>query len=370
MRRSRKSNSARRKPSQTNRIDWLFFALTILLCAFGVLMVFDASVVDAYLTYDDKYHFARSQVIWLGIGFIALIVATLTPIKIIQKLAKPAFIISILLLFLVIIPGIGTKVSGARRWLNIAGFNLQPSEFVKLSVSLFFSSWLSQHVRFRPFVALTGLILILLMLQPDMGTAIVIICIAVGLYYLSGANLKRLIPLLVGGIFLGLLLILSSPYRRERLQTFLDPSIDPLGSSYHIRQVVISLGSGGWYGTGVGRSRQKYQYLPEATTDSIFAVIAEEMGFLGASLVVSTYFFLILRGLRVASQIHQPFPRLLAAGSVIWLASQTSLNLAAMVVLIPLTGIPLPLISYGGSSLISMLAGVGLYLNASRYRHT
>jgi cell division protein FtsW len=206
------------------------------------------------------------------------------------------------------------------------------------------------------------------MLEPDLGTTIVIAGIAFTLFYLAQAPIKQIAVIILSGLLIGSMLILVSPYRRDRLTTFLDPTSDPLGSSYHIRQVLISLGSGGIFGTGFGRSRQKFQFLPEATTDSIFAVIAEETGFIGASIVILIYFMFIYRAFKIVKNIDRPYPQLVASGVLTWFSLQTALNLAAMTSLIPLTGVPLPFISYGGSSLITLMTAVGLLLNSSRYR--
>lgn len=372
MRRQRqqlKSPNTRTKRKYPAKVDWIFLSLILGLLAFGLLMVFDASVVEAYAQFGDKFHFARRHALWVLLSLAVMGVTWLTPLSLIKKLSKPLFITAIVLLVAVLIPGIGSKVQGARRWIPLGFFNLQPSEVTKLAVAVYFSSWLTKHQRFEPFLGLVGLMMGLLLLEPDMGTAIVLAVFALIMYFMSGAKLKYLGGILLLGLFMGSILILSSPYRRARLTTFLSPTTDPQGKSYHIRQVVIGLGSGGWYGTGIGRSRQKYQYLPEATTDSIFAVVAEELGFLGSSVVIGVYGVLITRGFSVANRIQDQFARLLSLSVVTWITIQTLLNLSAMVVLVPLTGVPLPFVSYGGSALITMMAGVGLYLNASRYRN-
>jgi len=198
------------------------------------------------------------------------------------------------------------------------------------------------------------------------GTSVVVISTAFSLYFISGAPMMQLMSLGVAGFVGGMGLILSSPYRKQRLLTFLNPTSDPLGASYHIRQILIALGSGGLFGVGIGRSRQKFSYLPEATTDSIFAIVAEEIGFIGSALVIVIFINLIYRGIHIAKNARSPFSQLLAGGITCWIGIQTLLNLAAMVALVPLTGIPLPLISYGGSSLVTVLTGIGLLLNISR----
>lgn len=349
-------------------IDWLLASLIILLSIFGVIMVFDASVVEAYQQFGDQFYFAKLQAIWVGVGLAALVVATLTPHVLWEKLAPIMFAASIILLFAVLIPGIGTEVHGARRWINLGAFSLQPSELAKLAAVVYLSSWLAKHQRLAPFLFVSGLLLSLIVFQPDLGTTIIISLIAITLYFLSGAPLRYLFLTGTAGVVLAVGLIIVAPYRLDRVKTFLDPTSDPLGTSYHIRQVLIALGSGGISGQGIGRSRQKYQYLPEATTDSIFAVIAEETGFVGASLMIIAFVVLINRGFTIAIHAPTQFSRLLAAGITSWFAYQAVINLAAMVALLPLTGVPLPFISYGGSSLITIMLASGILLNISRYR--
>ena len=351
-----------------SKTDWPLFGIVMILLVGGIVFVLDASIAEAYYQFSDKYHFARNQLNWAILGIVALLISSRVPLEWIRKLSKPFFLLSIFLLFLVIIPGVGVKVHGARRWLELGSFRLQPSELIKLAVILYFPSWLSIKPQFKSFITITSAIILLLMLEPDLGTTIVVTIIAFALYYISGAPIKQILSIISVGLVIGSLLIFSSPYRRERLQTFFNPTQDPLGSSYHIRQVLIGLGSGGVFGTGFGRSRQKFQFLPEATTDSIFAVIAEETGFIGAITLIGLYAAFIIRSFKIINAINETYPKLLAVGALSWISTQALLNLAAMVSLVPLTGITLPFISYGGSSLVAILTGTGVLLNASRYR--
>lgn len=348
--------------------DLLIALLVLGLVAFGLIMVFDASVVEAYNQFGDKFFFLKKQAVWAGIGFFLMSVITFLPISLIKKNSHLAFGAAIALLFLVLIPGVSDRVQGARRWISLMGFTLQPSELAKLATVVYLPSWLVKHQRLGPFLILLALLLVLIMLEPDMGTAIVITGIAFCVYFISGAAMKHILAIGAVGLALGLLLIIASPYRRERLLTFINPTQNTSGSSYHIRQVLIGIGSGGLTGTGIGRSRQKYQYLPEATTDSIFAVIGEEIGFIGSSLVLLALLTLIMRSFQVTLSLDDHYLRLLASGVSMWITLQTVLNLSAMVALIPLTGVPLPFVSYGGSALISTLMGIGLLLNVSRFR--
>jgi cell division protein FtsW len=356
------------RQNNLQRPDWVIAASTLALIAFGVLMVFEASLVEAFHTIGDKWYFIRNQSQFALVGILAAMAAIVFPIKKLEKLALPLMIFSLILLVLVLIPGLGQKIQGARRWLDLGIVRFQPSEFAKLATIIYLSAWFAKPRPARSFFLLISIIIGLIMLEPDLGTALVIGSIAAVMYFLSGAPFKKLAKLAAIG-FIGIVLLIAvSPYRMDRVKTFLDPMHDPLGVSYHARQILISLGSGGLTGTGLGRSRQKFQYLPEASTDSIFAVVGEEFGFVGAILLIGTLSSIVVRGFEHVKRIKDPFIKNLAAGVAIWFAAQVILNLMAMVALVPLTGIPLPLISYGGSALVTMMAGIGLLLNASRYR--
>jgi cell division protein FtsW len=351
----------------TSKADWPILLLVIIAITIGIIAVLDASIIEAFHQFSDKFHFARSQAVWALVGFIVLLIATHLPLRLVQTYSKHFFILATVFLVAVLIPGLGSKIQGARRWLNLGLFSFQPSELIKLAAIMYFPTWLTDASA-KKLIPLTGFLILLLLLEPDLGTAIIIGAITYSLFSLINKSLLQSLGLALGAIIIGVALILTSPYRLARLKTFIDPTSDPLGTSYHIRQVLISLGSGGLFGTGFGRSRQKFQFLPEATTDSIFAVIAEETGFLGASFLILLFALFITRCLKITRQIQAPYPQLLALGVTSWIMTQIILNLSAMVSLIPLTGVPLPFISYGGSSLITIMAATGLLLNASRYR--
>jgi cell division protein FtsW len=331
-------------------------------------MVYNASVVEAYSLFGDKYYFLKQQAQWLVLGWIGLFIASFVPLKLLRTLSPLFLITSLILLILVLIPGIGSESLGARRWINLAGFTLQPTELAKLALIIYLAAWLEKNRPFWQFGLILLAFLGLIMLQPDLGTALVLVSAAVLVFYASGASLKSLFVLTVIGLAAGSGLIMSSPYRRERLLTFLNPMHDPLGSSYHVRQALIAIGSGGFWGLGLGESRQKYQFLPEVTTDSIFAVIAEEIGFIGAGILILGLLIVVVKSMAIARLAPDRFTGLLATGITSWLAVQMFINLAAMLAILPLTGVPLPLISYGGSSLIVTLTAIGLLLNVSRFR--
>ena len=343
------------------------FSMTILLLGFGLIMIYSASVSEGARDFGNKWHFVLLQLKWAGVGLFGMLIASLIPPKIWERLAPFMIAIGLLLLFLVIIPGVGTKVMGARRWLVLPFINLQPSELIKVIEVVYLSSWLHSRKitlpQFGFFVALTaGLI----MLQPDMGTTLVVTLLAVSMYFLSGYPIKHLLTIGTFGAVAAIIMIIAEPYRLDRVKTFLDPMHDAQGSSYHIRQVLLSLGSGGMTGLGIGRSRQKYAYLPESTTDSIFAVVGEELGFIGGVALIMSFLYYLSLIFKVAAAEHDKFASTMVAGVGAWIGLQVCLNLAAMTALTPLTGVPLPLVSYGGSALITMLGGIGLVLSVAR----
>lgn len=330
-------------------------------------MVYNASAVEAYRNFGDRYFYLKSQAVWAVVGLGLTLFISRIKYSFFKKTGLIWLLISWLLLILVLF--LAPEIQGAKRWLSVGGFfSLQPSELVKLTFIIYLASWLSARKRpFSNFLLLVGLTCGLVILEPDLGTALVIGVVAFAVYYVSGAPLLKFFAVTCLGIITVAGLILISPYRRQRLLTFFDPTQDPLGSSYHIRQALIALGSGGFWGVGLGQSRQKYSYLPEVATDSIFAIIAEEIGFSGSVVLLGLMGFLVYQLFTVAWQAPDRFARLLTTGIATWLGFQIFFNLAAMVALVPLTGIPLPLISYGGSSLLINLIAIGIVLNISRY---
>ncbi|MBI4065392.1 putative lipid II flippase FtsW [Candidatus Gottesmanbacteria bacterium] len=359
-----------RKPkARLHRVDAFLVLIILTLAGIGILMVYNASVAIAIRDFSDQYYFVREQIKWLGIGIVSLIVFSSIDYHRWYKLSLPLLIGALVLLLAVFIPGLGVRALGAHRWLNFGFFVVQPAEITKLILIMYLSAWFSlkEKGRLGAFLLLLGMVVGLIIAQPNLGTAVIIICIAILLYFLSGAPVWQfivLIPLFIigaGG------LAVAAPYRFKRLTTFFDPESDPLGASYQIRQILLAFGSGGWFGVGIGKSRQKYEYLPEANTDSIFAIIGEELGFIGAAIIIGLFLLLVWRGFRIAKHAPDSFGRLLALGISSWVAIQTIINLSAMVALIPLTGVPLPLVSYGGSSLIILLSGLGILLNISRH---
>lgn len=338
------------------------------LCLFGLLAVLNASSVAAFRDFGDQYHFVKDQGTYIIIGLGLMYVVSMIDYRLWYRLAVPMLSILLVLLIAVFIPGIGIKALGAKRWINFGFFVLQPTELAKLVLVIYLSAWFAnpEKGRLLPFLTLLGLVLGLIILQPDLGTSIIIASIAVTLYFFSGVPWKQLLLIIPLGISAIMVMALSAPYRMRRLLTFLDPDSDPLGASYHVRQILIALGAGGLFGVGIGKSRQKFEYLPEATTDSIFAIIAEEIGFLGSLVLFAIIIICLWRMYLIARRAPDRFGKTLAVGFAIWFGIQTIINLSAMVSLMPLTGVPLPFISYGGSNLISLLIGFGILFNIGK----
>lgn len=352
------------------RIDILLLLSVVFLTLFGLFMIYDASSFVAFRDFGDKYHYIKDQFFWIILGLISLGIFSFFDYHKLFNLALPILVVGILLLIMVFVPGLGVTLLGARRWVDFHFFLLQPSEFVKLGLAIYLAAWFSnkEKGRFLAFLMLLGLVLMLIMLQPDMGTAAIILAEAVVVYFLSGANVLYFGLMAPAIAILGYILIKLEPYRTARLTTFLNPDQSLSTSSYHVRQILIALGSGGLTGVGFGNSLQKYAYLPENTTDSIFAIIAEELGFLGATVIILLFVVVIWRGFHIAIHAKDNFGKLLAGGITTFLAMQVFINLAAQTALLPLTGIPLPFISYGGSALIINLAAIGILCNISRQK--
>lgn len=356
------------KLGNMKQIDTVLLAVAVVLTLFGLLMIFDASSFIAFRDFSDKFHYIKEQTRWAALGFGGLLFFSFFDYKRFYILSVPLLLTALALLVLVFIPGISVYALGARRWINTGLFVLQPAEFVKFALAIYLSAWFAKKEKGRllAFLLLLGLVVGLIMLQPDMGTASIILFEALMAYFLSGGSIVSLLLLAPIVAILGYIMIKLEPYRFHRLTAFLSPLESASPSSYHVKQILIALGMGGITGVGLGNSLQKYAYLPENTTDSIFAIIAEELGFLGAVVLIAIYLVFIWRGFRIAQGAKDQFGRLLAGTIVSFLSVQILMNLAAQTALIPLTGIPLPFISYGGSSLVVDLCAVGVLLNIGK----
>lgn len=353
---------------------WLLICILGLL-TIGMVMVYSAGSVLGFHDYGDSTYFVKRQLLFAGLGLISMFIAANVDYHFWHKYAKIGLIVCFVLLIIVLIPGIGNVRGGARSWLGISSFGIQPSEFMKLGMILFLAKWLS-HEQFNitsftkgllPPLGLIGTAFGLIMLQPDLGTGTVMLGASLFIVFTAGAKLKHLAFLGLAGVIGFAGLIIAAPYRLLRITAFLDPWSDPLGAGYQIIQSLYAIGPGGLGGMGLGMSRQKYSYVPEPQTDFIFSILAEELGFIGGLIVLLLFLILVWRGMRIAMTIQNSFGSLLAVGIVGMVAVQVIINIGVVIGLMPVTGITLPLISYGGSSLTLMLTALGILLNLSRY---
>ncbi|MDO8435458.1 MAG: putative lipid II flippase FtsW, partial [bacterium] len=356
--------------------DHLLVALIGLFLIFGLVMLSSASSVVSFKELGSSYALVKHQ-LFFGVlpGAILFYFVSKVDYHVYRKIAPFLPILIIGLLIAVLIPGVGVVVNGARRWISVAGkISFQPAEFVKLFLVLVLAWWFTlraEHMRnFKrtvlPFIVFVGIIGGLIMQQPDFGTALIVGLIAAALYFAAGAYWKHLAVLGITVLALAFMLIQIAPYRMERITTFLNPENDPQGSGYHVQQAILAVGSGGWLGLGLGHSRQKFAYLPEVHSDSIFAIIGEELGFVATTVVVILFLLLTFRIIRIARRAPDGFGYLIGIGVASWIGFQAFINMGTMVKLIPLTGLPLPFISYGGTAMIATLVGLGIVVNISR----
>lgn len=356
-------------------LDLNLFFTVIALLSFGVVMVYSSSAVSAYVNFNDSYYFLKRQIIWVTLGIVAMLFTLNIDYHVWRKFGTPILVITVVLLTLVLIPGFGKVVNGARRWLGFGSLYLQPSEIAKLSMVLFCSASLAKNQeKIADFLkGLVPQLLILLVIfglilkEPDLGTALAIGGTIFVLLFTAGAKLSHLTSLGAVGVVAIVAAILLEPYRLKRLLAFSNPWADPLDTGYHIIQSLYALGSGGLFGVGLGRSREKFLYLPEPHTDFIFAILGEELGFIGTITVILLFFLFAWRGYKIAISAPDIYGSLLAAGLTTMIVMQALMNIAVVTASMPVTGIPLPFISFGGSALIFTLAGVGILLNISRY---
>lgn len=352
---------------QKKEIDFKLLLVVCILSGFGLLMVYDASVVQALKDFKDSYYYIKQQLVWIVLGFISLFLFLNFDYKKFKPLAFPLMLLSLILLIAVFIPGLGISGGGAHRWLRIGPITVQPAEIIKLTGVIFLSTLFEKKTRFLPFLCLVGIITVITaVFQKDLGSTIVFVLTSALLYFYSGGSIWYFILFLPVGAIAFLTLILTSSYRLKRILAFLDPFSDPQGFTYHISQVLIALGSGGIFGLGLSHSKQKFEYIPEVTTDSIFGIVGEELGFLGAVFLISLFIVLIFKGIKIAQNCDDKFGKILGMGLISWLGIQTIINLSSMVALLPLTGVPLPFISYGGSALVANLTAVGILLSISK----
>ena len=294
--------------TQRHRPDFILLTTSIILLLFGLLMVYNASPVTALRDFGDPFYLAKLQVAWAAAAVVAGVTMYKINYKILESLAPLIIIGAIILLLSVFIPGVGVKIYGAQRWISVAGiFSIQPAEFAKLAYVVYLASWLSKKIRLEPFVFITVVISAIVLLQRDLGTTVVISATGLIVYFLAEAPIVHFFTLIPIGVLTAAVFILGSGYRRARLLSFLNPTNDPQGATYHINQILIALGSGGILGVGLGQSKQKYGYIPEVTTDSIFAVVGNELGFLGASILLVLFLVIVIRGFQIARATNEKF---------------------------------------------------------------
>ncbi|MFZ0257708.1 MAG: putative lipid II flippase FtsW [Gammaproteobacteria bacterium] len=354
-------------------LDWALAGVAILLLLLGLVMISSASMTPADRVYGDPFHFFWRQLAHVAVGVLAAALALRLPLPLWSRLSLVLFGLGLLGLVLVLLPGVGREVNGSMRWMDVGGFSIQPSEFIKIAMILYVASYLArrgEEIRTawrgfaRPLVVL-GAVVVLLLLEPDYGASVVLSATIVGMLFLGGVPLGRfLVCALAMGALFGLMVVLA-PYRLERLWSFQHPWADPFGSGFQLTQALIAIGRGEWFGVGLGSSVQKLFYLPEAHTDFLFAVLAEELGFVGILLVVSAFAFIVWRAFliaRRAERMAQPFAAYTAYGLGLLLGLQGFINIGVNLGVLPTKGLTLPLMSYGGSSMVASCLSVGLLL--------
>lgn len=360
--------------ASSQKPDYILLSVFIAIVVLGIVMLTSASSVVSYDRFGSSSYLINHQLLYgVSIGLLGMYLAYRFDYHRLKKLAFPLILISGVLLIAVFIPGIGYEYGGAKRWILLGSMTFQPTELLKFAFLLYLATWLEKKgdaiknaaYGLVPFSIILGVIAALILKQPDLGTLMVIIIMSTIIYFVAGAPLKHLAWMVSTGFAFFLLMVKTSSYRSARLTVFLNPDLDPQGIGYHINQALLAIGSGGIFGLGLGHSRQKYNYLPEVTGDSIFAIIAEELGFLLAVMVIALFVTLLIRGLSIAQRAPDMFGKLLAIGITSWFTVQAFINIAAMVGILPLTGIPLPFISYGSSALIISLTAAGVLLNIS-----
>jgi len=337
-----------------------------------------ATSASAYYQHGSSYYFFKHQLIGLAMGIAGFIFFSRVDYHTWKKFAFWFLIASVGMLLLVFIPGLSAVHGKARSWINIFGFSLQPSEFVKISFLLYLSAWLEKR-RFQlkevsrgigPFLGVLGIIAVLMLMQPDFGTLSIIIFTSLVIYYVGGGSKKYVLAIIFTGILLLMIMIKIKPYQADRFRCFWNPSYSSSDKCYQLNQSLIAIGSGGFWGRGLGQSRQKFMYVPEVEGDAIFSIISEEIGFIFSSAVVMAYLFLFYRGYLISKHAPDDFGKILAIGIVTWIVSQAMINIGGMINLMPMTGVPLPFISYGGSAMLAALSAIGILVNISKHTRT
>ena len=355
------------------KLELTLLISVILISVFGLIMIYSASYIWADFKYGDALKFVKNQGLFLIIGIFLMLFISKIDYHILYKKSNTILLICVILLVLVLIPGFGTVRNGSRSWFGIGSFGIQPSEFTKLGLIIFTSKYLSNNQKeikdikkgVLPILGVLLLVFGLIMLEPDFGTGVVIVMTIIVLLFVSGVKMNFFIKIGILGLLGVASLIIIAPYRMQRIVSFLNPWNDPLGSGFQIIQSLYAIGPGGLLGLGFGNSIQKHFYLPEPQTDFIFSIISEEFGFMGVLLVTTLFLMIIISGFKIAMKCEDSFGKYLAFGITFGLSFQTMLNLMVVVGLIPVTGVTLPFLSYGGSSLLITMCSMGILLNIS-----
>lgn len=359
------------------KIDTQLLLLVLGLLCFGIVMIYSASVVVGLLKFDDSHHFVKKQLLSAFVGIIVMIVSASIDYQVWRKWASSLFLVTFILLISVFFLSKG-EVNGAHRWIVVGGQTFQPSELAKLTFILYASAWFAERkesigdlrTTFFPFMGVLLAISVLMLMQPDFGTLSIMLVSVLAIFFVAGMNLQEMFLGLASMVVAVLFIAIKSPYRWARVMTFMDPATDTQGISYHIKNIALAIGSGGLWGLGFGESRQKRLFLPEPHTDSIFAIIAEELGYVRSLLIIAALLYLIFRCYKIATEVDDLFAKYVVVGVTSWFAYQTAINLGSMFHVVPLVGVPLPFVSYGGTNLAISLMAVGIVLNISRYRRT
>ena len=366
--------SRARADARTRRTLALLLGSTAFLVGSGLVMVLSASSVSAFAEYGDSFLFVQRQAAYAVVGVLALILTSRMRYGAWKRLAGPLLLVTVAMLVLVLIPAHGIEAYGASRWFRLGPVTVQPSEIAKLALLVFAAATLARSRRklddlrqlALPLLPICAVVCGLVMMQPDLGTTVILAVTMFTLLFAAGVRLRYLTLASVIAAVIGAGLIMSADYRRVRFLAFLHPWEDVKNTGYQLAQSLYALGSGGWIGVGLGASRQKWQYVPNAHTDFIFSILGEELGLIGEIVVLAAFGALIFAGIRIAANAKDVFGRLLAAGIVSWFGLQTLINLGAVTGLLPITGVPLPFLSYGGSSLVVSLAAVGVLVSIAR----
>jgi len=360
---------------EARRPDYLLLASTIALLVLGTLMVYSASFVVAHNEFNDDAYFLTRQLVWIGAGLVAMLIAARVDYRRWRNLSLPIMFVCIGLLVLVLIPGIGSSSYGAVRWIKLGPVQIQPSEIAKVAMTLYLADWLARRgpivgeffKGLLPFAIIVGVVAVLVAVQPDLGTTAIIVGVAACVFFVGGANLLHIVLIGLAGVAgASALLAHLSGYQLDRVRAFLDPWSDIQGFGWHTAQGLIALGSGGVFGSGLGNGFQKFYWIPNAHTDAIYAIIGEELGFIGCVGVLFLFGIVAWRGFLIAWRGPDAFARLFATGLTCMLTLQALVNIAVVTNSLPYTGVTLPLVSFGGSSTVISLIAVGLLLNISR----